>query len=213
MNKSDYLAAMSADAIPAGWSNLWYIAKMTLRDPSPSVRHKKPVVVPPGTYTFLYRLTDATLYADPPGEVVMEDTPFELQTHLGFVMRARGRVLVTGLGLGCVIRGLQANPHVEHVTCIEDSDDVLKLVGPHMSKERLTIIQADALEWTAKNKETFDCAWHDLWTDRCNGEPHLDHWHARLLVNCRKTVKRQGAWAFDRQIRKRLVKRGFQWMG
>jgi hypothetical protein len=213
MNKSDLLAAMKADCIPAGWSDLWFITKANFTEAMPNVRHGKPVVVPPGTYTFLYRLTDATLYCDPPGEVVMEDTPFELLTHLGFVMQARGRVLVTGLGLGCVIRGLLANPNVEHITCIEDSDDVLKLVGPHMPKARLTIIEADALEWTAQNKDTFDCAWHDLWTDRGNGEPHLDHWHAELLINCQRTVTRQGAWAFDRRAKQVLLRRGFHWIG
>lgn len=213
MNKNDLLIAMKADSIPAGWSDLWYIVKTSLTEPSPNMRHGKAVVVPPGTYTFLYRLTDATLYCDPPGEVVMEDTPFELQTHLAFVTRAHGRVLITGLGLGCVIRGLLANPNVEHITCIEDSNDVLKLVGPYMPRGRLTIIEADALEWTANNKETFDCAWHDLWTDRGNGEPHLDHWHARLLMNCRGTVKQQGAWAFDRRAKEHLLKLGFPWIG
>lgn len=143
----------------------------------------------------------------------MEDTPFELQTHLGFVMRARGSVLVTGLGLGCVTRGLPSNPSVEHVTCIEKSKDVLKLVGPHMPKDRLTIIEADALEWTATNKEKFDCAWHDLWTDQSSGEPHLDIWHTALLRYCRHTVKRQGAWAFDKRAKKYLLKKGFDWIG
>lgn len=213
MNKNDFLTAMKADSVPNSWSGLWYITKANLTEATPNIRHGKAVVVPPGNYTFLYRLTDATLYCDPPGEVVMEDTPFELQTHLGFVMQARGNVLVTGLGLGCVIRGLLANPNVKHITCIENSVDVLKLVSPYMPKERLTIIEADALEWTAKNKEKFDCAWHDLWTNRGDGEPHLDLWHATLIMNCRKTIKHQGAWAFDKQIKKRLLKRGFQWMG
>jgi hypothetical protein len=36
----------------------------------------------------------------------MNDFPQELKKHLDFVLRARGRVLVTGLGLGCVVRGL-----------------------------------------------------------------------------------------------------------
>jgi len=213
MNKADLLASMKADSIPAGFSGLWFITKANLTESMSSVRHGTPVTVPPGTYTFLYRLTDATLYCDPPGEVVMEDTPFELQTHLGFVLAARGRVLVTGLGLGCVVRGLLANPNVEHITCIENSKDVIRLVGFHMPYERLTILEADALEWTANNKEVFDCAWHDLWTDRSNGEPHLDHWHARLLMNCRATVRQQGAWAMDKQIKRSLVKRGFRWMG
>jgi hypothetical protein len=213
MNKGDFLKAMHADSVPTGWSGLWHITKATIAESTPSIRHGKVVVVPPGKYTFLYRLTDATLHHDPPGEVVMEDTPFELRTHLGFIMQARGKVLVTGLGLGCVIRGLLANPNVHQVVCVENSKDVLKLVGPHMPMERLTIVEADALEWTAKNKETFDYAWHDLWTNREAGEPHLDHWHATLLMNCHDTVKHQGAWAFSRQARKRLSKRGFRWIG
>lgn len=213
MNKNELLSAMKADSIPSGWSDLWYITKAITQASTPNIRHGKPVVVPPGCYTFLYRLTDETLYSDPPGEVVMEDTPFELQTHLGFVMRAHGRVLITGLGLGCVIRGLLANPRVDQVICIENSKDVLKLVGPYMPKDRLTIIETDALDWAARNKEKFDCAWHDLWTDRERGEPHLDHWHAALLMYCRDTVKYQGAWAFDKRAKKLLLKRGFQWMG
>jgi hypothetical protein len=213
MNKSDLLTAMQANSIPAGWSNLWYVAKTTFTKPAPGIRHGKSVTVSPGTYTFLRRLTETTLYHAPAGEIVMEDTPFELQTHLGFVMHARGKVLVTGLGLGCVTRGLLANPHVEHVTCIENSKDVLKLVAPHMPTERLTIVEADALEWTAKNKETFDAGWHDLWTDTDEGEPHLDIWHSTLLANCRDTVRQQGAWAFDRRAKKVLLRHGFRWIG
>ncbi len=143
----------------------------------------------------------------------MEDTHFELQTHLDFVMRACGSVLVAGLGLGCVIRGLLTNPQVYHVTCIENSRDVLRLVAPYMPKERLTIIEADALEWTAQNKTRFDFAWYDLWTDTDSGEPHLDVWHARLLINSRDTVAVQGAWSFDRTIKKLLTRSGFNLVG
>lgn len=213
MKKHEVLEAMKAGSIPEGLAGLWYIMKLDIADDRLSTRHGKAVLLPAGKYTFLYRLTDATLHHDPPGEVVMEDTPFELQTHLGFVMNAHGRVLVTGLGLGCVVRGLLQNPDVQHITCIENSKDVLQLVAPHMPTDRLTIIEADALKWTAENKEPFDCAWHDLWTDREKGEPHLDRWHAKLFANCRRTVKRQGAWAFDRLAKKILLRRGFQWMG
>jgi hypothetical protein len=48
-------------------------------------------------------------------EVVMEDSPRELRRHLPIWMHAHGRVLVTGLGLGCVVRGLLASPHVEYI--------------------------------------------------------------------------------------------------
>jgi hypothetical protein len=91
---------------------------------------------------------------------------------------------------------LLASPAVEHVTCIENCHDVIQLVGPHMPQERLTIIEADALEWT-KESRIVRCGWHDLWTNKDAGEPHLDHWHVELIFNCRQTVKRQGAWAMD----------------
>lgn len=213
MNKCELLAAMRADAIPEGWAGLWYIRKQHYPQPVATRHRGKAVTLPRGTYTFLHRLTDATIYAEPAGEVVMEDTPFELRTHLGFVMRARGRVLVTGLGLGCVVRGLLANPAVAHVTCIENSSEVLKLVKPRMPAERLTIVEADALAWTGHNQERFECAWHDVWTDRDRGEPHLDMWHLHLLMNCRAMVEQQGAWSFDRQAKQQLRKSGFPWMG
>lgn len=213
MNPLDYLPYMRAENIPAGYSGLWYISKLILKFDTESIHHVKPVTVPAGTYTYLYRLTDATIHNEPPGEVVMEDTPFELKTHLGFIMGAFGNVLITGLGLGCVIRGLQANPNVEQITCIENSPDVLKMVAPYMPMEKLTIIEADALEWTGKNKDPFDCAWHDLWTDRAAGQPHLDIWHAQLIRNCMNKTKYQGAWNMNKTGKRVLKSRGFPWMG
>lgn len=208
-----YLTAMKADAIPAAWSGLWFTVKLHLTEPKCGLRHGKPLMCPAGDYTYLYRLTDSTMYTNPPGDLVMEDTEFELKTHIGFILKAYGSVLITGLGLGCVIRGLLQNPRVEHVTCIENSKDVLKLVQPYMPTERLTIIEADALQWTCENTQKFDCAWHDLWTDRDSGEPHLDIWHARLLKNCAKTAKHQGAWALNRKAKKLLINNKFPWMG
>ncbi len=214
MSKStQYIEAMKAEAIPAGESGLWFIQKIDLPKGKLSIHEGEYIDTPPGQYTFLRRITDSTLYNYPPGDVVMEDTPHELKTHLGFVMRAHGTVLITGLGLGCVIRGLLSNPNVEHITCIENSEDVLKLVAPHMPVNRLTIIEADALRWTKQNCQKFTCAWHDLWTDRDNDEPHLDVWHAKLFANCRRAVEHQGAWAFNRAAKELLQRKGFSWMG
>jgi len=211
--KHKILDAMPAGSIPAGWSGRWFVEKIQIKTRLLTAHDGRAVMVQPGAYTFLKVLTDETLYHNPPGEVVMEDSLPELRTHLGFAMRASGRVLVTGLGLGCVVRGLLANPAVERVTVIEKSGDVLKLVAPHMPADRLEIIQADALEWTAKNRERYDCAWHDLFTDRSAGEPALDVWHARLMVNCRDTVPFQGAWSFDRAMKRLMTRHGLRWIG
>lgn len=209
MQPENLLLAASAEAIPAGWSGPWFIRKTKLAVNVPVDRNGHQIIVPAALYTHLFRVTDSTLHLDPPGEVVMEDTPIELKTHLSFMMRARGRVLVTGLGLGCVVRGLLANPAVEHITCIEKSKDVLKLVSPHMPQtDRLAIVHADAFEWVAKNKSTFDYAWHDLWTDRDAGEPHLDFWHTQLIASLWDRVRHQGAWKYSRTARALLKARG-----
>src|SRR5580698_3453620 len=62
-------------------------------------------------------------------DVVMEDSAPELRRHLPIWMRARGRVLVTGLGLGCVVRGLLASPRIEHIDVVELDADILKIIG------------------------------------------------------------------------------------
>ena len=135
------------------------------------------------------------------GEVVMEDTPFELFTHMEFMLKARGRVLITGLGLGCVIRGILANGHVDHITCIERSQHVIDLVAPHMPTDRLEMVKANALEWTKATTERFDCAWHDIWTDWAAGEPTLAQSHTKLIKHCRPRVNFQGAWDYPRIAR------------
>lgn len=213
MNKSVYMSVMKADSIPEAFSLPWYIYKQDIPKPMKSERFGRSVICPAGTITYLRRLTESTKDDWPPGELVMEDTPFELATHLGFVMRAYGKVLVTGLGLGCVTRGLLANPKVEHVTVVENSKEVLKLVAPHMPTEKLAIVEDDAFRFVAHNKQCFDCVWHDLWTNKDEGEPHLDVWHMRLLVESRRFATHQGAWALRKDFKRRMIKGGFKWMG
>lgn len=211
VSQSNYLSLMRADNIPPGESGLWYIEKRSFPEGAVGVRHGIEVASPAGTYTYLFRWTESTLHQG--GDLVMEDTPWELSTHIGFILQAHGRVLVTGLGLGCVVRGLLANPAVNHVTCIENSPDVLKLVAPYMPSDRLEIVEEDAFRWVSTHPLDFDCAWHDLWTNRDTGEPHLDIWHADLLFKCRHAIPQQGAWAFNRDIKRRMIEKGFGWIG
>jgi len=202
--KEYILACARADSIPEGESRLWSVKKVRLSKPLDIVhpRLKTRVYLPAGTYTKLFRVTESTLHNG--GECVMEDTPFELRTHLQFMLRARGRVLITGLGLGCVVRGCLANPAVEHVLCIERDTSVLKLVAPYMPQtKRLTIIVADAVKWCAETENEFDCAWHDIWSDTDAGEEHLHVLHGQLLAHMGSKVGFQGAWDFPRD-QKRL---------
>ena len=98
------LQEAKADNIPIGNSGLWFVHKKYHTDNQVVDYRGQERVLPAGKITYLMRTTEATVHLNPPGEVVMEDTIFELKTHLGFILSASGNVLITGLGLGCVIR-------------------------------------------------------------------------------------------------------------
>lgn len=135
-------------------------------------------------------------------EIVMEDSRRELLQHAPIWNVARGRVLVTGLGLGCVVRGLLASDHVTRVDVVELDSEILDVVGPEFAGEpRVELHHGDALKvkWPATTR--WDFAWHDLWTD---GPVHLQNLHVQLLKKYRKHVPRQGAWKLPRLV-KRLV--------
>jgi hypothetical protein len=215
--KASILEAARANDIPAGAAGTWHIKKLRLSKHITAPKDGKQVWIPAGDYTQLWKWTLETIQTrlncfdditNPPGELVMTDSPDELNTHLEFMLRARGRVLVTGLGLGCVVRGCLANPAVEHVVCIERDGDVLKMVQPHMPTKGLTILRGDAVSWVRNNvaRQRFDCAWHDLWSDPDLNEPNLALTHSELFVQCHGHVGFQGAWAFPK-VQKRQWKR------
>lgn len=203
--KQKILKAAKAYDIPCAWSGLWFIRKRWVKEPEFANNNGREVVLPPDEYKMLFRVTDSTMHLNVPGDCVMNDTPHEILTHMNFMLRAHGRVLITGLGLGCVVRGCLVNPNVKEIVCIEKEIDVLKLVLPYMPEretDRLKIIHADAHEWVKENKTKFDCAWHDLWSDIDNGEEALDVQHVKLIESCSEFVDYQGAWALNREIKK-----------
>lgn len=205
--KETVLHAAKATAIPEGKSNLWRVRKFTLTKPLCVPRDDdRTVTLPPGTFTQLFKMTTATLHTEN-GDCVMLDTLDELKTHLDFMLRAHGHVLITGLGLGCVVRGCLANPAVKHITVVERDPDVLALVRPHLPVDpRLEIVHADAVQFTANDPRSWDCAWHDLWSDMDREDEELQITHGRLIRNLSRRVGFQGAWQFPSWMRRRLRK-------
>lgn len=146
--------------------------------------------------TVLTHGTWATRHLGPMDQdVVMEDSLEELRKHLPIWLHARGRVLVTGLGLGCVVRGLLAKPTVEHIDVVEIDETILRVVGAEFEgNPRVTLHHADAETWPLSGH--WDYSWHDLWTQEGHGALCVQH--ARLIARCTPFVTRQGAWAFPR---------------
>lgn len=134
---------------------------------------------------------------------VMEDSPIELAKHLPIWLRARGRVLVTGLGLGCVVRGLLASRDVTAIDVVEIDPAIVDVVGREFEPAfpRVQLHQGDALALELPG--SWDYAWHDLWTD---GAEHLQVLHSKLFLRFAGRARWQGAWEFPRYLRK-LAKR------
>jgi hypothetical protein len=163
-------------------------------------------LLPGDDYTVLRRVTDATVHTG--GEVVMEDTPHELQRHLPILLRARGRVLVSGLGLGCVVRGLLARPAVAHVDVVEVCPHVAALVWPYLQDlagDRATLHLGDTLTYHWPRAMRWDYAWHDVWTEHGS----LNELHMRIMTRYWRMVPRghQGCWQLDRSFRHAMRRR------
>lgn len=136
------------------------------------------------------------------GYTIMEDSDRELKRHLNAVFNAKGRILKTGLGLGCFVRACLENPAVEHIDVIELSPDIADHFGsPFKDDPRVTIHVADALTFDLSNypKKHWDLAWHDIY---CDGNDGLTKLHSSLIKKFAKYAKLQGAWDLPRWARR-----------
>ena len=145
--------------------------------------------IKPGTYTRLRRRG----FHDP----IMSDTPAEISDLTPFFQKAKGNILINGLGLGVCLEACTKIPEVLNVTVIEISKEVIKLVGPHYQKklkERLEIINADTLEWKPPKGVRYDVVWHDIWDNIC-----ADNLEQMKLLHRRygKRCDWQGSWCRD----------------
>ena len=138
--------------------------------------------------------------------VVMTDLYDEWWTQKEAIQEAcrrGGHVLVTGLGLGLVVESILRSPgsKVERLTVIEASEDVIRLVGPHLRARfgnRLEIIHADAFEWVPPEGAHYDVVWHDIWSNPDN--PANASETAILERLYAPLCDWQGAWEKDRNL-------------
>jgi spermidine synthase len=182
--------AARADNVPEGESGPWRVERFEVAEMASQFgsMFRTGRFVPPGTYTRLMRH----------GTVVMSDTPDEMRDHAAIFSKGYGRVLVNGLGIGCVIRGLLAKSEVEHIDVVELSSDVIALVGPTFENEpRVTIHHADAfaISWPAGTK--WDCAWHDVWDDLCTDNLKGEGSYEKLHRKYGRRVGWQGSWGYE----------------
>lgn len=125
------------------------------------------------------------------GEVIMTNTPAEVKDHIQFIRKARGKVLVAGLGLGMVLHELLRNPNITKVTVVEISKEVIELTGKFYVDPRLEIINDDIFKFIPSCK--YDYGWYDIWnyisSDNCS---EMDVLKSRLSTY----VKKQSCWCW-----------------
>jgi hypothetical protein len=170
--------------------------------------------VPPGTYARL-RVN---------GELMMSDTPMEQRTNLEVVDRAKGRVLIAGLGIGMVLRAILDKPQVERVIVLEKYQEVIDLVLPTFETKRdliiksrpedfdgvphaivgakLEVIAADVFTWTPPNALKFDTIYFDIWPNsRVCYVPEMEALHKQF-----RPYRAKGGWMDSWTYRKLKAK-------
>lgn len=131
MSQEPYYERYKVD-VPEGSSGRWTVKRIEVCESASALtgfmamQHGRGLVRP-GTYTQLLV----------GGSVMMSDTGDEIRDHLGFIRTATGDVLIHGLGLGMCARACLLKPEVESLTIVDDSIDVLRLVGPWTAEQAL----------------------------------------------------------------------------
>jgi hypothetical protein len=181
--------------VPLGTSGDWAVARMVVTSEQEAfeklrcaLNPQRPArFVPAGTYTVLTRK----------GSIIMSDTPDEIRDHMEAIRAAKGHCLVNGLGLGVVAAAMLEKPEVEKVTVIEQSADVICLVGGWLKAKygiRVTIISADAFEYVPPKGVQYGAVWHDIF-DNISGDnlPEMKRLKAKYARKC----EWQGCWQED----------------
>ena len=123
----------------------------------------------------------------------MSLNPNEIETMKPYISKAKGHVLVLGLGMGYVPFMLSLKNCVSKITIIEKDQEIInlfnKLIYPSFpNKEKIEIIKGDAVEYTAKKQKEaiYDYIFADLWHDPEDGLP--------LFVALKKINKNIDCW-------------------
>lgn len=145
-------------------------------------------------------------------QTVMSDTPDEMNDHADPLLHARGRVLIHGLGLGCVLNCIRNIPGVEKIDVVEVNEDVVNLVAPlHIEDKRVNIIADSCVDVRWPVGTHWDYVWHDIWssidsgnlTDDKEAEHHISY--ARLHRMFGHRCDRQASWGFELARRMRWI--------
>ncbi len=151
--------------VPTNKSNNWSIEQFEVTEDQAAIERMRSMFsggrgVPVGKYTALKRN----------GQIIMSDTPDEINDLSPIIRNAKDHVLINGLGLGIAIKACLDNEKVTHVTVVENSPDVIQLTGTHYKDkygDKLTIILDNAFSYKPPVNIRYGAVWHDIWDNIC----------------------------------------------
>lgn len=105
-------------------------------------------------------------------KIWMSLTPMEVASCRIGVRKARGHVLLGGVGQGWMLRRILDRPQVKSVTCVDIDQDVIDFFGKplvqhpavQMSKKSLTLKKQNVWETTPDDWEGYDSLIMDVWS-------------------------------------------------
>ena len=97
----------------------------------------------------------------------MSLNPNEIETMKPYINKAKGDVLVLGLGMGYVPFMMALKSEVKSITIVEKDPDIISLFNSliypsFINKEKIKIVEGDAINFVIKQNK-FDYIFADLW--------------------------------------------------
>ena len=127
-------------------------------------------------------------------EVIMSNTNLERNTHKEAIEKAKGVVLVAGLGLGMYIYNILKKPEVETILVVEKSKEVISMVSDYFRYEgKVIIVNKDIFDFDFHKKHKFDFAFFDIWSNICEDNKK----DFKVLRRKFKNIKEKIFWSED----------------
>jgi hypothetical protein len=128
--------------------------------------------------------------------LVMSDTPAECNDHWEAIFHAEGNVLISGLGLGMVLKNILLKPEVKDITVVELSQDLIDLVSPFYTDPRITYVCSSIFEYQPPRGKKYNLIWHDIWDNICGDNiPEMKTLKRKFAHRLVKGTGFQGCWA------------------
>jgi spermidine synthase len=119
---------------------------------------------------------------------IMSDSEWEVKTHSDFVQKARGDVLIAGLGIGYSVVSVKDKPEVQTIVVVEKEQDVIDLVWPHVLNDKSMVVCDRVLHFMQNTEMRFDIVWFDI----LKGEPDQYPAAVQTLTDAASRILKDG---------------------